>query len=101
MFPTATLTPSVTPTATLAPTATPTPTRTLTVAESRAAQRRAFAGYTWRAEGNTITLVDAQGTPVATLDEKAGGVVFSNSDAINSLLFVPDGKGGYTAGSDG
>ncbi|MBM3129866.1 MAG: hypothetical protein FJ009_14735 [Chloroflexi bacterium] len=86
LTPTASLAPPVTPsptaaptfTATLPPTATATPTRT--AAQARAAQLYALAGYTWRADGDAIMLTDAKGARVATLDEKAGGVLRVDSD---------------------
>ncbi|MBM3131019.1 MAG: hypothetical protein FJ009_20625, partial [Chloroflexi bacterium] len=80
LAPPVTLPPTAAPTftATPPPTATATPTRT--AAQARAASLAPLAGFTWRADGDIITLTDAKGARVATLDEKAGGVLRVDSD---------------------
>ncbi|MBM3131240.1 MAG: hypothetical protein FJ009_21785 [Chloroflexi bacterium] len=80
LAPTATLLPTVAPTSTATRVPAPTATPTRTAAQARAAQLYALAGYTWRADGDAIMLTDAKGARVATLDEKAGGVLRVDSD---------------------
>jgi hypothetical protein len=89
--PTATGTPfpSTTPTLTPQPSATatiaPTTTRTLSPLEARATTLRALPGFAWQAQGDAITLADAKGMSVATLDEKAGGVLRVTTDAASAF----------------
>lgn len=86
---TATLTPAptATPTLTLTPTRVPpTPTPTRTAAEARAATLQPLPGCAWQASGDAVVLIDAKDRVVAELDTKAGGVVFSDSRAINDIL---------------
>jgi hypothetical protein len=86
---TATAIPTATATATATNTPTPlptsTPTRTLSPAESRAAQLPALATLTWHAEGDKIILDDN----LATLDPQSGAIRWDsqkNFDALNPYL---------------
>src|SRR5581483_5616053 len=91
--PTATATPKPTetplpPTATPKPTETPIPTRSY--AEQMAAHLPTFAGFSWRAAGDRIILVDSKNpnNPVATLNPKSGALDWSPkySAVINESL---------------
>ncbi|MBM3128019.1 MAG: hypothetical protein FJ009_05205 [Chloroflexi bacterium] len=89
---TATPTVPLSPTATLTPTATPTPTRT--AAQARAAALAPFASFSWRADGDAITLTDAKGARVATLDAEKGGISWTGDFAttLNPLLSTEAGR---------
>jgi hypothetical protein len=91
LLPTATPEPTETPllpTATPEPTETPIPTRSY--AEQMAAHLPTFAGFSWRAAGDRIVLVDSKNpnNPVATLNSKSGALDWSAkySAVINDSL---------------